>query len=174
MKLIVLSEMPYATIKQHMKVVERGTNSCKGEIIEETITEYEKQAQHQEMTTAIDDMTANQLLATSSIQRDKKEKIMDHLAKNEYKICHKIHSCDSKNIPEKKEESSPGRLTKGISVNCCLDVSILVQKFHALFETPHAALQHTQEILKNLVLAGFSMLLEICNHSTDGFYYRYN
>jgi hypothetical protein len=54
-------------------------------------------------------------------------------------------------------------------MNGSLDVGIFIQKLHALFQTPHATLQHAEHILQNLVPRLLRFLLKVSYDRSNGF-----
>jgi hypothetical protein len=112
--------------------------------------------------------TATRVWDQTAIKRITHKKITNTYPSNEEnESCHHIDSGNSHDISEKQKESFASSLTERIPVDSYDNVSVLVNKANATFQTAQAALHATQRVQCNLVMRLLHLALEVGYHSTN-------
>jgi hypothetical protein len=90
-----------------------------------------------------------------------------YLSQQQHEVPYHAHSSHTKNVPQDQKECLSSSFAKGISVDGCLDIGILIDEFHYFFQAPHATLKNAHEVYNYFVSRLCSFFLDIGNNNSD-------
>mmetsp|Transcript_8524 Transcript_8524/g.13091 ORF Transcript_8524/g.13091 Transcript_8524/m.13091 type:complete len:322 (-) Transcript_8524:1350-2315(-) len=86
----------------------------------------------------------------------------------QHKVAHQADGGDAQDVARDQEEGRLGGRAEALAEDGGLDVCVFVEKFHALFQAPHAALDYAEHNLRKLVPGLLGLLLHVRDDRPDG------